>query len=490
MTIKTRTVYLQALRQLRPNIYKFGELIEDVTSHPATKRTVESHARNYDAASDPELEEIYTATSIFTGEKILRWNSMMQEPEDLIMNMKMKRQNYRRTGSCTGAVCVGWNAMNVMWAVSSEIDKEHGTDYQARLKDWILAAEEKGLTVAGALTDAKGNRSLKPSEQPDPDTNLRVVEVRDDGIIIRGAKLMICGTAASQEIFLLSGGIYGEADQDFALACVVPRDIEGLTIVEATRPSDRRELEDTADVETPDTGVTQGWLLFEDVFVPKERVFMCKEYKYTAKCIQYFTTNYRACIGACVCGQGDVMIGASVLMARANGLSAKTFSDKLVSMSLNNTVTYGLGAGAVALGFKHPSGSYFADPHTAHANKVMVATLPYEVKRLTQEIGGGIVETGCMPSYKDFTNPQYGHLIQKCLKAGEGSAESRFKAARLSEWLTIGAGVPGCMHGGGSPDGAKLVVRATTPLEEYADYARKIINIEEEIAEPQKKLKK
>jgi 4-hydroxybutyryl-CoA dehydratase/vinylacetyl-CoA-Delta-isomerase len=490
MALKTRGDYLAALRQLRPNIYKFGELIEDVTTHPATKRTVESHARNYDAASDPELEEIYTATSIFSGEKILRWNSMMQEPDDLIMNMKMKRQNYRRTGSCTGAVCVGWNAMNVMWAVSSEIDKEQGTDYQARLKDWILSAEEKGLTVAGALTDAKGNRSLKPSEQPDPDTNLRVVEERDDGIIIRGAKLMICGTAASQEIFLLSGGIYGEADQDFALACVVPRDIEGLTIVEATRPSDRRELEDTADVETPDTGVTQGWLLFEDVFVPRERVFMCKEYKYTAKCIQYFTTNYRACIGACVCGQGDVMIGASVLMARANGLSAKTFSDKLVSMSLNNTVTYGLGVGAVALGFKHSSGSYFADPHTAHANKVMVATLPYEVKRLTQEIGGGIVETGCMPSYKDFTNPQYGHLIQKCLKAGEGSAESRFKAARLSEWLTIGAGVPGCMHGGGSPDGAKLVVRATTPLEEYAGYAKKIINIEEEIAEPPKKLKK
>ena len=489
MTIKTRNDYLEALRQLRPNIYKFGELIEDVTTHPATKRTVESHARNYDAALDPQLENIYTTASIFSGEKIMRWNSMMQEPDDLIMNMRMKRQNYRRTGSCTGAVCVGWNAMNVMWAVSSEIDREHGTDYQARLKNWILSAEEKGLTVAGALTDAKGNRSLKPSQQPDLDTNLRVVEVRDDGIVVRGAKLMICGTAASQEIFLLPGGVYGEVDQDFALACVVPRDIEGLTIVEATRPSDRREVEDTADIEMPDTGVTQGWLLFEDVFVPKERVFMCKEYKYTGKFIQYFTANYRACIGACVCGQGDVMIGASVLMARANGLSAKVFSDKLVSMSVNNTITFGLGAGSIALGFKHPSGSYFADSHTAHANKVMVATLPYEVKRLTQEIGGGIVETGCMPSYKDFTNPKYGHLIQKCLKAGQGSAESRFKAARLSEWLTIGAGVPGCMHGGGSPDGAKLVVRATTPLEEYADYAKKIINIEEEIAEPQKKLK-
>jgi 4-hydroxybutyryl-CoA dehydratase/vinylacetyl-CoA-Delta-isomerase len=184
------------------------------------------------------------------------------------------------------------------------------------------------------------------------------------------------------------------------------------------------------------------------------------------------------------------MIGASLLMARANGLSAKTFMSKLTDMSINNTITYGLGAGACALGFQHPSGSYFADSHTAHTNKVMVATLPYDTNRLAQDISGGIAETGCMPSYKDFTNPEYGHLLRKCLKAGACSAESRFKAARLAEWLTIGSGVPGCMHGGGSPDGAKLVVRATTPMEEYAEYARKIINIEEEISEPQAAKKK
>ena len=148
--------------------------------------------------------------------------------------------------------------MNVMWAVCSEMDQALGTDYQQRLKNWILSAQSKGLTVAGALTDAKGDRSLKPSQQPDPDTNLRIVEVREDGIVIRGAKLMICGTAASQEIFLLPGSIYGEADQDYSLACAVPRDIEGLTIVEATRPSDRRELEDTAAVESAGHGSYPG----------------------------------------------------------------------------------------------------------------------------------------------------------------------------------------------------------------------------------------
>lgn len=490
MAIKTRTQYLESLRNLKPNIYKFGERIDDVTTHPATKRTVESHARCFDGANDPDLEKLYTTTSSFTGEKIMRWNSMMQEEGHLLSNMKFKRQNYRRTGTCTGAVCVGWNAQNVMWAVTEEMDAEFGTDYQARLKNWILSAQQKDLTASGALTDAKGNRSLKPHQQPNPDTNLRIKAVRDDGIVITGAKLMICGTAAAQEIFLMPGSVYGEADKDYALACVVPRDIEGLTIVEARHPSDRRELEETAGVETPDTGITQGWLMFEDVFVPRERVFLCGEYAYTGKVITYFTANYRACIGACVSGQGDIMIGASMLMARANGLAAKTFMGKLVDMSVKNQTTYGMGAGACALGRRHPSGSFFADSLTAHSNKVLVATLPYEVKRLTQEIGGGIVETGCMPSYQDFINPQYGHLIQKYLKAGECSAESRFKAARLSEWLTIGAGVPGCMHGGGSPDGAKLVVRFTTPMEEYAEYARKIIDIEEALADPPKPGKK
>jgi 4-hydroxybutyryl-CoA dehydratase/vinylacetyl-CoA-Delta-isomerase len=297
---------------------------------------------------------------------------------------------------------------------------------------------------------------------------------------------MICSTAASQEIFLLPGSIYGEEDKDFALSCAVPRDIEGLTIVEATRPSDQRDLSDTSLNETPNTGITQAWLLFKDVFVPNERVFMCKEYAFTSKVIGFFTANYRSCIGACVAGQGDVMIGAAIQMARANGLSAKVFMNKLVDMSINNQITFGLGAGALAVGSQHPSGSWFADPLTAHTNKVMVATLPYEVKRLTQEIGGGIVETGCMPSAKDLDNPEYGQMLRKALKAGACSGESRFKAARLAEWLTVGGGIPGCMHGGGSPDGAKLVVRFTTPMEEYAEYARKVMSIDEKIEEPVK----
>ncbi|MFH1092509.1 MAG: 4-hydroxyphenylacetate 3-hydroxylase N-terminal domain-containing protein [Pseudomonadota bacterium] len=485
MALRTREDYFASLKKLRPNIYKFGQPIEDVTEHQATRRVVESHARGLDAAYDPALAPIFTAVSNLNGELLHRHTTLMTTAEEMMFNSKLKREMYHLTGTCTGGLCVGWNGMNVMWSVTQEMDRDLGTDYHPRLKEWALNFQKKGLVVAGALTDAKGNRALRPHQQADLDANLRIVERRKDGLVISGAKLMICGTAASEEIFLMPGGAYRQEDQDFALACVVPRDIEGLTIVETRHPSDERELDPGFDIPTQ-TGITQAYLMFEDVFVPQERVFMAGEFKYTGNVIARFTSTYRACIGACVAGQGDVMVGAAALIARANGLSARTFRDKLVQMEVNNETTFAMGIGAIALGRKHPAGVWFADPTAAHGNKVHVATLPYETKRLCQEIGGGIVETGCLPSYQDFVSPVYGRLIQKYIKAGAGSAETRARVARLIEWLTIGAGVPGCMHGGGSPDGARLVVFASSPLETYAGYAKNLAGIEEDLPEPGK----
>ncbi|MEK6778877.1 MAG: 4-hydroxyphenylacetate 3-hydroxylase N-terminal domain-containing protein [Candidatus Deferrimicrobiota bacterium] len=485
MALRTREQYLASLRAMRPNIHKFGELIKDVTTHPATRRVVESHARAFDAASDPDLAGIFTTASSLTGERIFRFNSLMTSFDEILFNMKLKRASYRRTGTCSGGTCVGWNASNVLWAITQEADKECGTSYQARLKKWILHAQEKGLVVAGALTDAKGDRSLKASHQPDPDCHLRVVEVKKDGLVVRGAKVMIAGAAASDEIFVIPGTAYGRDEKYYSVAFVVPKDIEGLTIVEARRASDGRELEEGFDI--PETGITQGYLFFENVFVPNERVFLFGEYQFTGKFIQYFTANYRACIGACVAGQGDVMIGAAMLMARANGLPVKTFQNKLVEMAVNNETTYSAGVGALALGRQHPAGVWIADSLAAHTNKVLVATLPYQTKRICQDICGGIAETGCFPSYKDYTSPVYGRLIRKYLKAGQKvSAESRARAARLVEWLTLGAGVPGTMHGGGSPDGAKIVIRMESAFEEYAGYAARVAGITEPVPEPER----
>jgi 4-hydroxybutyryl-CoA dehydratase/vinylacetyl-CoA-Delta-isomerase len=252
--------------------------------------------------------------------------------------------------------------------------------------------------------------------------------------------------------------------------------------VETRRPSDARDEEEGWDA--PKAGnITQTFLLFNDVFVPNDRVFMCGEAKYTGKLLMNFTSIYRAAIGACVAGQGDIMIGAAINMARANGLSMRTCQDKLVQMAINNEITFGLGLGAMMRGKKQPSGLFVPDPLLAHANKTQVAKLPYETKVLAQDISGGIAETGCFPSFKDFQSPEYGKELFAALTAGV-DGETRSRAARLVEWLTVGGGIPGCMHGGGSPDGARLVVRAMTKWESYAAEAKRIAGITAELADP------
>ncbi|MCK5258926.1 MAG: hypothetical protein KAJ69_05340, partial [Thermoplasmatales archaeon] len=181
------------------------------------------------------------------------------------------------------------------------------------------------------------------------------------------------------------------------------------------------------------------------------------------------------------------MIGAAALMARANGLSEKTFKEKITQMIINNETTFGMGIAAGVLGRKHSSGVWIPDTLLSNVNKVHVARLPYDTKRITQDMTGGIAETGCLPSCKDINDPRYGDLLKKYLKAN-CSGETRAKIARLIEWLTIGAGVPGCMHGGGSPDGAKMMINVSSDINHYIELAKRLVNIKEDIkVEPKKK---
>jgi 4-hydroxybutyryl-CoA dehydratase/vinylacetyl-CoA-Delta-isomerase len=157
-------------------------------------------------------------------------------------------------------------------------------------------------------------------------------------------------------------------------------------------------------------------------------------------------------------------------------------------MVINNETTYGMGLGAILEGKKHPSGAFYPNAKLAHANKVHVGTLPFETKRLAQEIGGGIVENGCMPSYDDFMSDEYGEKLLSSLQGADNTKpEDRIRMARLLEWLTIGTGVPGCMHGGGSPDTGRLVVRLTTKWDELVDLARNLAVVENPLREEKKK---
>jgi 4-hydroxybutyryl-CoA dehydratase/vinylacetyl-CoA-Delta-isomerase len=485
MALRTPEQYKDALRAMRPNVYKFGKLIEDVSTHPATRRAVNGHARLFAAAHDPETKDLVTKHSDLISEPASRYLCTVNSAEDLIAVAKMKRWAFQTTGTCTGGRCVGGNALNAMWATTYDLDQKLGTEYHQRLKTWLADAQRRDITCCGALTDPKGDRTKSPSQQADPDMNLRVVERRSDGVVVRGAKIMIAGAAAAEEVFVLPGSGYKENEGDWSIAFAIPRDTEGLKVIEARRPSDTREEEEGIDIPVENGGITQGYLLFQDVFIPHERIFLNGETGATIKAVLNFIMPYRAAIGGCVAGQGDVKIGAAILMARANGIPSKVFKDKLVQMQINNETTFSVGIAAATLGKQHPSGVWLPDPLLSNVNKTHVATLPYETSRLAQEISGGVAETGCMPSSVDLDNPDYGADLKRYLGAAV-DGDSRIRAARLVEWLTIGAGVPGCMHGGGSPDGAKLVIRARSDWDASAEMARKLAGIEKPLEEPGK----
>lgn len=473
--MKNGNQYRSSLKKLGPNLFKWGKPIKDVSRNPATRLHVAAIAACYDAAFDPAQAEIFTADSHLTGKRAHRWNTLMRTPEDVAANARMKRAQFHNTGACHGATCAGWTALNALWAVTWEADQAHGTDYHERLKRYFLYAEENSLATAGALTDAKGDRSKGPGGQTSADSYLHIKEIRPDGIIVRGVKAQICGIAAANEIICVPGGALKEDESAFAVAFAIPRDAAGITAVETRRPSDSRDEEEGWDAPKVG-GISQAFLLFDDVFVPNERIFLCGETEFAARFIGIFTALYRAPIGACVAGQGDVMIGAAIELAKAAGLNQKVFQDRLTKMAINNETTFGIGLAAIYQGEAHPSGLWIPSALLSHVNKVHVATLPYETKRLAQEIGGGIVETGCFPSWQDLTSPDYGEKLLGALSAS-ADGETRARLARLLEWLTVGGGIPGCMHGGGSPDGARLVIRALEPWNSFAGHARRIAGL-------------
>ena len=250
----------------------------------------------------------------------------------------------QKTGCCFQR-CVGMDAMNALDSVTFEMDQELGTDYHKRFEEFLRFVQENDLTVDGAMTDTKGDRSQRPSQQADPDLYLRVVEERADGIVVRGAKAHQTGAINSHWIVVMPTSAMREDDADYAVSFACPADNPGVFYIYGRQASDTRKLEGgQIDVGNARFGGQEALMVFDDVFIPSDKVFMYKEAKYAGLLVERFAGYHRSSYGGCKVGVGDVLIGAAATAADYNGAGkASHIRDKLVEMTHLNETLYACG---------------------------------------------------------------------------------------------------------------------------------------------------
>jgi 4-hydroxybutyryl-CoA dehydratase/vinylacetyl-CoA-Delta-isomerase len=461
MTMMTAKAYVQSLRKLNLKVYMFGERIENVVDHPIIRPSMNAVAKTYDLAHSPEHEDIMTARSHLTGTPINRFTHIHQHTGDLVKKSKMGRLLGRQTGCCFQR-CVGMDALNALSIVTFNIDKDQGTDYHDRFIRYLEFVQKNDLTCDGAMTDPKGDRSLPPHRQPDPDMYLRVVEEKPDGIVVRGAKAHQTGAVNSHEIIVMPTISMRSADQDYAVSFALPSDAEGIIYIMGRQSCDTRKLEEgTLDQGNLYFGGHEALVVFDNVFVPWERVFMYKEHDYSGQLVESFAAYHRQSY-ACKVGVGDVLIGAAQTIAEYNGVAgASHIKDKIIEMNQLNETLYCGCIACASEGHREPSGTFLVNTLLANVHKQNITRLPYEIARLAQDIAGGLMVT--LPSENDLKAPNTGKWLKKYFKANpEISTENRMRVLRLIENLTLGTAAVGylteSMHGAGSPQAQRIMI--------------------------------
>lgn len=480
MKIITREDYIKSLRNLKLNVWMFGQQISNPVEHPVIIPSMNAVALTYELAIDPEHEDLMTATSHLTGKKINRFAHVFSSTEDLVKKVRRQRMLGQKTACCFQR-CVGMDAINSVYSTSFEIDKKYGTKYHENFKNYLLYLQEENVVVDGAMTDPKGDRSLPPHQQKDPDLYLRVVARREDGIVVRGAKAHQTGVVNSHEILVMPTITMQEKDKDYAVSFAIPTDAKGITIIMGRQSCDTRKMEGSEmDVGNSLFGGHEALVVFDNVFVPNKHIFMNGETDFVGMMVERFSGHHRPSY-ACKVGVGDVLIGATALSADYCGVNkASHVRDKLVEMTHLNETIYSSALACSTEGWKTPSGAYQIEQMLANVCKHNVTRFTYEIARFAEDIAGGLMVT--MPSEKDFRHPQIGHYIDKYFQGVPNiTTEARMRVLRLIENLTLGTGAVGyrteSMHGAGSPQAQRIMIARLGNYEYKKKLAKAIAKI-------------
>lgn len=473
--MRTFEEYLERLRTMRPNLYMHGEMIK--RDDPRLLKPMNNIKLTFDLASDPQMERLMTATSHLTGEKINRFCNINRSQDDLLTKQEMIRNACRRTPSCIQR-CMGIDMLNALSVVTHEIDQAKKTEYYPRFIEFLKYFQKNDLVGCAAQTDTKGDRSLRPHEQADPDQYLRIVERNKDGIVVRGAKAHNSIAAYADEILVAPTRVLTKEEGDWAVAFAVPGDHPGIKqVVVAGSPKAREHLK----APLADFGSCHSLTIFDDVFVPWDRVFMCGEWEFGGRLALMFALYHRHSYTGCKPASTDIFIGTTALVAEYLGISsAQHVKHKIADLIGVAELVYGTGIAAGVKSKPSSSGTYIPDVVFCNVARRHAGMNFYHEMETLCDVAGGLA--GTMPYEEDFFNPETGALLNKYLRRKEGvSPEDVHRCFNLAREMVEGFGthraVAG-LHGGGSPIMEVIAIMANYDLESKKELTKYLCGIE------------
>jgi 4-hydroxybutyryl-CoA dehydratase/vinylacetyl-CoA-Delta-isomerase len=482
--IRTGDDYVQSLRNRGVLVYLFGELIEEPVDHPIIRPSINALRATYELAlSDPELA---TAHSPLIDAKVNRFLHIVESPGDLVMKNRMQRRMGQITGTCFQR-CAGLDTISVLHSITYDIDSKYGTPYHARYLDFLKHAQRNNLIIGAGMTDPKGDRSKRPSEQADPDLFLHVTRRTAEGVYVTGAKAHMTGGLNSHWIVVMPTMNMGPDDRAYSVVGAVPGNAPGITYIYGRQSCDTRAME-AGDIDKGNArfGGQETLVVFEDVFIPHEHIFMDGEHEFAQEMVARFTSYHRASY-VCKTGLGDVMVGAAAAIAEYNGAdTASHVKDKLVEMTHLNETIYSSAIASSHEAKPLASGIYMNDSMLANVCKHNVTRFPYEISRLAQDLAGGLMVT--LPSQADFEHEVAGPILRKYLKGRNNvPVEHRARMLRLIENMTLGRNAVGylteSLHGAGSPQAQRIQILRGMEVERKKQYAKDLAGIVDTLPE-------
>jgi 4-hydroxybutyryl-CoA dehydratase/vinylacetyl-CoA-Delta-isomerase len=484
MALRTSEEYVASIKNRNPvPIWFNGVKIEDPTEEPLLAPSLATIKKVYDLALHPEMGKLFSTDSKLTNDKINFYVAPLMSREDAVQKSRMARASCEIFGGCTFR-CTGSEAICGLYPFTWELEQDTGADYHQRFLKWLTHVHTHDLAVTAALTDPKGNRRVRPHEQAVDDAYLRIVKEDEEGIVIRGAKINQTGIVFANEVVILPTSAFTAEGEEYVVACAIPADAPGVTYVIGRTPNDLRIIEGKGDMS--DVGKKysdhQAMIILEDVAVPRDRVFICRNWEKSGQFLEFFTAVHRLTAGSCKAGGLSLLLGAATVAADHLGAAKIShIKGKLSEMAINAETLYALSLAAGYEGFEHPSGAWIPNSLLAHSAKFQATKLPFEQMRIAREIMSGWGETA--PSLKDLSHPEIGPKIDRFFKPDKEdvSSEDRLKILRLIEALARGSNFSAmALHGGGNTEACRLMALRHIDFQKVMEMAETISGVKDD----------